>query len=97
LLPLAQLALNGRDATSIGVSSFFLGQGYNLEPLDIERFINAVHPEGTVRKPKERWERITIKLRDVLEMAQSEFATAQQRREDYANRHQNSAPRYRVG
>jgi hypothetical protein len=43
-LPLAQLALNRKDATSMGTSAFFLDHGYKLEPLDIEGFVNTVQP-----------------------------------------------------
>jgi transposase InsO family protein len=33
LLPHTELAINNRDATSIGVSPFFLSHGYHIEPV----------------------------------------------------------------
>ena len=35
LAPMAQLAINGRDSASTGVSPFFLDHGYHVEPLEL--------------------------------------------------------------
>jgi transposase InsO family protein len=95
-LPLAQLAINGRDAASTGVSPFFLDHGYNVEPLEIERLEGPPRPDDLARTPKERGERIALKLKDTLHMAISELAAAQQRQEEYSNRYRNAAPKYKV-
>ncbi|KAK1918662.1 hypothetical protein P3342_001711 [Pyrenophora teres f. teres] len=34
--PIAQIAINGRDATSTGVAPSFLQHGYNVDPLQLE-------------------------------------------------------------
>ena len=49
LLPMAQLAINGRDAAATGVSPFFLDHGYHVEPLEIDENIPA---STNARTPK---------------------------------------------
>ena len=95
-LPLAQLAINRRDATSTGVSPFFLDHGYNIEPLEIEQIQGPLYSEDLACTPKEQGEHITLKLKETLYIAISELAAAQQRQEEYSNHYHNVAPKYKV-
>lgn len=97
LLPMAQLAICGRDAASTGVSPFFLDHGYNVEAFQLEEDaeIDLSAPDmGTMH---ERGERIAAKLKGALDIATTELAVAQQRQEDYTNRRRDAAPEYQVG
>ena len=63
LAPMAQLAINGRDSASTGVSPFFLDHGYHVEPLQLEEeagiFLTLVQcvRRAKILSPnsKERW------------------------------------------
>jgi transposase InsO family protein len=96
LLPMAQLAINGRDAASTGVSPFFLDHGYNVEPLEIEGLDREAAAASAARSPKQRAEAIIAKMKEAVDMAQSELAAAQQRQEEYSNRSRSASPRYAV-
>ena len=94
LLPSAQLAINGRDSTSTGVSPFFLMHGYHLEPLQLsEAPCDLLDP----RSPAQIGESIVKKLADARSWAQMSMAAAQEGQEEYANRHRQAAPAYQVG
>jgi hypothetical protein len=94
LLPMAQLAINSRDASSTGISPFFLDHGYNVEPFALAEDI----PEDSRnRSPKEKAQQIARKLKDALDVAASELAAAQEQMEQYANRKTDPAPKYQVG
>jgi hypothetical protein len=93
-LPVVQLALNGRDSTSTGVSPFFLSHGYPLRTIDpLTDVVEPVRP----RSPIQKAEAIVAKIKAVTEWAQSEMANSQQDQERQANRLRNVAPAYRVG
>lgn len=94
LLPSAQLAINNRDATSTGVSPFFLQHGYNLEPIQLSEPPREL---STTRSPAQAGENIVKKLADARSWAQMSMAAAQQLQEEYANQHRQPAPSYRVG
>lgn len=94
LLPMAELAINNHDATSTGVSPFFLAHGYHLNPLQIDD--EEIH-ERPGESPVVKGERIVRKLRDATEWAQSAMATAQQAQEDITNRTRQQNPSFRVG
>jgi hypothetical protein len=79
LLPMAQLAINGRDAVSTGVSPFFLDHGYNVEPLEIEELDYGATAANTAQSPKDRANAIIMKMKEATNMAQSKLAAAQQR------------------
>jgi transposase InsO family protein len=96
LLPMAQLAINGRDAVSTGVSPFFLDHGYNVEPLEIEELDHGATAANTAQSPKDRANAIIMKMKEATDMAQSELAAAQQRQEEYSNRSRSASPRYAV-
>src|SRR5579871_836630 len=95
-LPLAQIAVNSRDAASTGVSPFFLSHGYNPrlgDGIDLGPLTSVRHQ----RNPRETGDAIVRKLRQVTELAQTMMAAAQQRQEDIANRKRDPAPSFRVG
>lgn len=96
LLPMAELAINGRMATSTGVSPFFLSHGYDLSP-----FASAENPdtlaEEPVRSPIQKGEAIVRTLQEATDWAQASMAYAQQSMEQYANRHRDPAISYKVG
>jgi hypothetical protein len=96
LLPMAQLAINGRDAASTGISPFFLDHGYHLEPIQLEDDDNA--DSAILSKASETSsERIVHKLAVALDIAKTELAAAQQKYENYANQYRDAAPNYKVG
>lgn len=84
LLPMAQLALNGRPNSAIGgISPFFLRHGYNIDPLmeptpDAKRLLR--HP-GSLSA-----EKYIKRLKDAQDFAQAAMASAQQRNESNGNR-----------
>lgn len=94
LAPIAQLAINGRDAASTGVSPFFLDHGYNVETLDLHE---PVTEDPQPRDGRTKAENIIAKMKTALDIAQAEIAAAQQRQEDYANRRRQEAVEYCVG
>lgn len=95
LLPMAQLALNGRPSSSIGgISPFFLRYGYELDPLmeptpqisDKSRHPGKLNAVSYVKR-----------LKDAQDFAQAAMAAAQQRAESNANKHRRQPERFRVG
>jgi hypothetical protein len=93
-LPVVQLALNGRDSTSTGVSPFLLSHGYPLRVID--PFADVVlHTDP--KSPIQKGEAIVAKVKAITEWAQSEMAKAQQDQEVQANRSRGVAPAYQVG
>lgn len=99
LCPMAQIAINGRDATSTGVAPFFLQHGYNVDPLQLEIPQGADQKKYTAeeRSDRKKAEAIVAKFRDVFDLAQASMATAQTEQERQANRHRKEAKRYQVG
>ena len=93
LLPLAELAINNREAASTGVSPFFLQHGYHVAPFEVAEPLQT----GTDRSPIQSADNIIRKLRDATEWAQLSMATAQQRQESSANRTRQQSPQYKVG
>lgn len=94
LLPAAQLAINGRDATSTGISPFFLDHGYHVEPFPVQEEVPA---ESHARTPRQKAEQIVSKLKGAMDIAVTELAAAQERMERTANRHRDPAPKYKIG
>ena len=93
-LPVVQLALNGRDSASTGVSPFMLSHGYPLRTIDpLMDAVASVKPKTPIQKG----ETIVAKVKAITEWAQSEMAKAQQDQEQQANRSRNVAPAYKVG
>ncbi|KAK1911327.1 hypothetical protein P3342_012627 [Pyrenophora teres f. teres] len=73
LCPMAQIAINGRDATSTGVAPFFLQHGYNVDPLQLEISQGADQKKYTTeeRSDRKKAEAIVAKFRDVFDLAQA--------------------------
>lgn len=95
LLPMAQLALNGRPNSAIGgISPFFLRHGYEIDPLTE----STVTDQETIRHPgKTSAERYVQRLKDAQDFAQAAMASAQQRYESQANRYRRQPERFKVG
>ena len=93
LLPMAQLALNGRPNTAIGgMSPFFLRHGYNIDPL--------LEPTpGEVSRHPGRFcaTNYLKRLKDAQDFAQAAMASAQQRNEENANKQRRQPERFSVG
>jgi hypothetical protein len=96
---MAQIAINGRDATSTRVAPFFLQHSYNVDPLQLELPSGAARRTYTAeeRSDREKAEEIASKFREVLDLMQASIAVAQQEQEKQANRHRKEARSYRVG
>jgi transposase InsO family protein len=94
LLPIAELAINNRDAASTGVSPFFLTHGYHVEPLQLTDEPQEVQK---ALSPVQRADLIVRKLRDAVEWSQTSMAVAQQNQEEATNRRREQAFQYKVG
>ena len=94
LLPIAELAINNRDAASTGVSPFFLTHGYHVEPLQLTDEPQEVQK---ALSPVQRADLIVRKLRDAVEWSQTSIAVAQQNQEEATNRRREQAFQYKVG
>ena len=94
LVPMAELAINNRDAYSTGVSPFFLAHGYHVEPLQLQEVPRDVRePRGPIQQA----DAIVRQLQEAREWAQTSMAVAQQEQEEAANRTRQQAPQFRVG
>lgn len=93
MLPSAQLAINNRDCSSIGLSPFFLEHGYHVEPIQM----TAPKDQNIKSQPAKRAERFMNRLKEAQEYAAAAMATSQQLMEDHANRSRNPALAFRVG
>jgi hypothetical protein len=94
LLPMAELAINNRDAHSTGVSPFFLAHGYHVEPLQLEETLESVRkPRGPIQQA----DLIVRQLKEAREWAQTVMAVSQQEQEEVANRTRQQAPQFREG
>ena len=72
-MPVVQLALNGRDSTTTGVSPFLLGHGYPLRTIDP---LTEVLVPATQKSPIQKGEAIVAKIKEITEWAGSEIAKA---------------------
>jgi hypothetical protein len=96
---MAQIAINGREATSTRVAPFFLHHGYNVDPLQLEVPLGANRKKYSAQEQSEREkaELIAAKFRDVFDLVQASMAEAQQEQERQANKNRKEARNYRVG
>ena len=95
---MAQIAINGRVATSTGVSPFFLQHGHEVNPLQIELGESLRRPNPAERlSDVQKAQEIASKLRQVTELAQAAMAEAQQEQERQANKTRREAQSLRVG
>ena len=94
LLPMAELAINNRNAASTGVSPFFLAHGYHATPLEVpyEEVQN-----GSQRSPVQKANALIQKMKEATEWAQSAMAMAQQIQEEQANRTRQQGTAFKVG
>lgn len=96
LLPLAELALNGRMSTSTGVSPFFLSHGYHLSPFSPTEDQDTLS-EGPGRSPIQKGEAIVRTIKEALDWAQASMVYAQQDMERRTNQRRDPAPNYHIG
>lgn len=99
LLPMAELALNGRVSAATGVSPFFLTHGYNLSPFDPPIEEPRINSTITTPEPSpiQKAETIVRKLAGAMDWARASIAYANQQMEANANRHRQPAPTFQVG
>jgi transposase InsO family protein len=95
LLPMAELALNGRVSAATGLSPFFLSHGYNLSPFQPHEDLDDL--SETPRSPIQKAEAIVRKLAEARDWAHASIAYTNQIMEANANRHRDPAPKYRQG
>ncbi|KAI0995426.1 hypothetical protein K3495_g12752 [Podosphaera aphanis] len=88
LLPMAMPAINNRE-NSTRISPFFLTHGYHVEP------IQQVEPKQGSRSSR-RAEIFVDRLREGQDFAQAAMAVSQQRMEDSANKHRQTAIMFKV-
>ena len=94
LLPMAQISLDNKPATSTGVSPFFLTHGYDATDIVLPEDTETTRTQGT---PRSRANAVVEKLANAREFAESALAIAQQAQEHYANRARAVMPQLRVG
>jgi hypothetical protein len=95
----AELAINNRNATSTGISPFFMMHGYNVDPIQVSEELNErdERNEHACLSPIARGEQVVKRLKDAREWAEAAIATAQQTQEQYANRHRQPAAQFQIG
>ena len=71
------LAINNRNATSTGISPFFLTHSYNIDLLSLARQREELRTTGNSLVA--RGEAFIAKLKEAVEVAQAAMATAQER------------------
>ena len=76
LLGIAQLAINNRVATFIGINPFFITHGYNTPLLNYNITVASAEDRGA-RTPAEMGEKITRKFREAFDFAQAAIANVQ--------------------
>jgi transposase InsO family protein len=96
-LPIAQIAVAARDATSTGISPFFMTHGYHANIGSSIRLPEAADRAGPPRNPLESARMIVQKIQQCSELAQSTMAYAQQRQQEIADKKRDPTPSYQVG
>ena len=91
-IPLAQIAINNKPASSTQISPFFMSHGYDACPIS-----TSVEKPKIVGTPAERGQSIIDKLKEAHEFAQTAMVVAQQTQEKYANIHRDESITYKVG
>ncbi len=92
-LPMVELALNNRRSSTTGTSSFFMGHGFDVEPLEL--FEEPV--PSIARTPIQKADMIALKIKEVTEMAQVSMSAVQQEQEAQANKHRKAPQAYQKG
>ncbi|CAJ2645145.1 unnamed protein product [Trifolium pratense] len=93
MLPSAQLALNNRNTSSLGMSPFFLEHGYHVEPIQQKVLCKS----GTRTKSAKLAQIFLSRIKEAQQLATAAMASAQMQMEEQANRKRNPAPQFRVG
>ncbi|OAT01896.1 uncharacterized protein BDCG_17271 [Blastomyces dermatitidis ER-3] len=91
---LEEVAINGQDAVSTGVSPFFLTHSYHMEVLNL---LETTQFTPDPRSPIQIADNIVMKLRDARDWAEASMATAKQDQEDQTNVHRDPAEHYKIG
>jgi len=92
LLPAAMLAINNREASTSGLSPFFVQHGYHVAP--IQEVVESQLPSSS---PAARAEAFVNRLREAMEFSQAAMAVAQQIMEEAANKQRSATTRLVVG
>ena len=96
-LGMAMIAIRGRQASSTGVSPFFLQHGYNVDPIEINTHTSSQEYTISEQNGKKAAEAIANKFKEVFEFMQASMAEAQQEQERQANRHRKQPKQLRIG
>jgi hypothetical protein len=96
-LGMAMIAIRGRQATSTGVSPFFLQHGYHVDPIELHSPPTTQEYSINEQDGKRTAEAMIEKFKQVFELAQASMAEAQQEQERQANRHRKQPQQLRVG
>ena len=91
-LPAAQLALNNRESSAIGMSPFFLEHGYHVEPFQVNQ--GTLLPEDSRAQAART---LLQHVQDTTVFTQAALAATQQRYEDSTNQQRRPAERFEVG
>ena len=91
-IPLAQISINNKPASSTQISPFFMIHGYDA--CIIPTVSEKTHSIG---KPAERAQLVINKLKEAHEFAQTALVVSQQSQEKYANLHRKESYSYKVG
>jgi hypothetical protein len=94
LMPIAQAAISQRDATSTGVSPFFLAHGYHP---NLGESIQLPEENGPPRSPAQAAIARVRQIQECTELVQSTMAYAQQRQQEIHDKHRDPPQAYRVG
>ena len=91
-IPLAQVAINNKPASSTQISPFFMSHGYDACPISTSS--EEIYAVGT---PAERGLLVIDKLKEAHEFAQTAMVVAQQSQVKYANLHREESISYKEG
>jgi hypothetical protein len=93
LLPIVIGAINNREASSTGLSPFFLMHGYHNKPIQLveERTIR----NWTKKDGEALAEGFLKRLQDATEWAQAAIAMSQEKQQLQANKTRTAAPQYK--
>ena len=89
----AQLALNNRKSSAIGMSPFFMGHGYHIEPFQL---VDSEQP-AKICSEREVARTVLQKVRDTTNFIQAALAATQQRYEEATNKRRKPSERFEVG
>jgi hypothetical protein len=94
LLPIAISAINGRNATSTGVSPFFVAHGWEQAVFDFK--LDGLQ-NSPLSSPVAKADQLLKKLQDTRDFVQATMAAAQDDQEKQANNYRSQAIAYNVG